>query len=224
MAYPWAQSEIERLLHAAIADLESSAGVGKLNSLLARHVGKVAGLLDFGGVMHRASALLSTQTAADLFKGSLTNIDLSTIDISKLRGIESPAEFSIQHPVWDDDALRAELTRCAESTPHLQLCLQGDPAGAVRAAKCDIDFEEIGNTLAVLGKLDDAITFIDSQPVQPMYRKAVRFIVLLEKCRRSDPAAVDEINRFDPKEWYRLPIILALANRRPWIGYPYSDY
>jgi hypothetical protein len=106
----------------------------------------------------------------------------------------------------------------------LQLCLRGDTAAAIAAAKNDLDYEEIADTLAALGRFDEAINLIDSLPVSHDRRDGVRVVVLIEKCRRLVPGFAGEIDRFNPVDFDRLHVILALAARRPWQIYPYPDY
>jgi hypothetical protein len=55
-------------------------------------------------------------------------------------------------------------------------------------------------------------------------RASVRFVILLEKCRRGLPGFEDAIYEANLEGYSRLHVALALAGRLPWVGYPYSDW
>ena len=224
MLEPLAKSEIDGLIHEAIEELETDARSGRMNTLVAHHLGAIARLIEFDDVARRVELLLSSLSLADFLNGSITNIELGSVDVDRLRRIEAPAEFAAKHPICDDQLLAKNLNRFAKDSPHLALCLVGDIAGAKSAAKQELDYEEIALTFAALGKYSEARTFIDAQPVISHRRDHVRFVILLEKCRRADPTHCDEIQRVNPRSWDRLAVILALAQRLPWSTYPYPDY
>lgn len=222
-----AETEIDRLMLAAIDDLDAAATANKANHFVAKLLGAVANLLGYRDILKRVKAHLAELSAADLFEGAITNIDwhnLNADELERLRRIEPAAEFDASHPVYNRDAPVPDLERFAQRSLHLTLCLQGDVAGAIAVAKSDLDYEEIADTLAALGKFDEAIALIDSQPVSVERQRGVQCVVLVEKCRRLAPTFADEVARFDPKNFDRLHIVLALAQRRPWMGYPYPDY
>lgn len=222
-----AEKEIDRLMLAAIDELEAAAAASKMNHFVAELLGAVANLLGYREIVRRVETLLAKLTIADFFKGAITNIDLHKLDadaLERFRRITPAAKFDAEHPVYDRDAPVPDLERFSQGSPHLALCLKGDIAGALAAAQCELDYEEIADTLAALGRFDEAIALIDSQLVSDGRKHRVRIFVLFEKCRRLTPSFVDEIAKYGPKDFDRLYIVLALAQRRPWEGYPYPDY
>jgi hypothetical protein len=221
------ETVIDRLMLAAIDNLEATAATNRMNHLVAKQLGAVANLFGYPDIVKRVEVCLAKLSVADFFRGAITNIDWQNLgpdELDRLRRIEPAVKFSDDHPIYERNAPVPDLERFAQSSPHLKLCLQGDVTGALSTAKCELDFEEIADTLAALGRFDEAIALIDSQLVSNGRKLGVRFVVLLEKCRRLVPTYADEIAKCDPQDFGRLQIVLALAGRRPWVGYPYPDY
>ena len=219
--------EIDKLMRAAIDDLEVAAAAHTMNHFEAKLLGAVSDLLGYADILKRVETQLAKLSAADLFENAITNVDwhnLSADELDRLRSIEPAAKFAADHPVLDRNAPDPNFERFAQESPHLKLCLQGDIGGAIGVVKSDLDYEEIACTLAALGKFDEAVALIDSLPVPDYRRRGVRFVVLIEKCRRLFPTFPSEINSFAPKGFDRLHTVLALAQRRPWSIYPYPDW
>ena len=222
-----ARTESERLISAAIDELGTSARNKSMNHFVAKHLGAVANLLGHREIVTRVQQLLDNLSLGDFFVAAITNIDWRTLnadDLARLRSLEPADTYGEDHPIYDRNVPVPDLVRFAESSTHLKLCLQGGIADALKVAKTDLDYEEIADTLAALGRYDEAIALIDSAPVPEERRLGVRFVVLAEKCRRLVPTFKDDIAAFGPKGFDRLAVILALAARRPWVGYPYPDY
>jgi hypothetical protein len=220
-------AEISRLLNIAIDDLEMAARANRMNHFVAKLLGATANSLGHLAIAKRVDFLLGKLSAEDIFRGAITNIDWRKLDcneLDRLRAIQPEDEFAASHPMYDRDSPVPELQKCAQHSPHLHFCLQGEIHRALMVAKSELDYEEIANTLAALGKFDDAISMIDSSPVSPERRRNVRFVVLVEKCRRLVPGFAEEIARFNPRDYDLLHVALALAGRRPWEIYPYPDY
>jgi hypothetical protein len=222
-----ASAEIERLLISATSDLEMAARAERMNHFVAKFLGSIANLLGDQEIVKRVERLLGNLTAEDIFRGAITNIDWRNLDskeLDRLRAIESADSFGAKHPIYDRASPVPELQQFSQHSPHLLFCLQGQIDRALAAVKSDLDYEEIADTLAALGKFDDAICLIDSLPVSLARQRGVQFVVLVEKCRRLVPGFADEIARFNPLDFDRLHIVLALAARRPWPAYPYPDF
>jgi len=223
MPSAFALAEINHQLETVVAELEAVfAQQGHANFLLVRQAGGIAGLLGRPDLSARLGVIISGLAIENIFGGAVTNLDRSDIDATRLARIKSPPEISREHPFCDDDFLIARMK--SQTDHHLQLCLQGDIQGALQAATSERALEEIGCTLAALGQFEHAASLIDAQPVEDRARMAVRFVTVLEKCRRGhadfrQPLQQARLDGFD-----RLCVALALAGRLPWIGYPYSDW
>jgi hypothetical protein len=216
-----AQAEVNRQMENAVVELEDASAQGRVNIFLARMAGGVASLVGRRDLTTRVGAILSGLTLADLLEGAITNIDPHSIDATRPIDLPSPEEMARQHPVCDDESLVERMQ--AEGDRHVQLCVQGDVNRATEVATSALALEDIGRTLAVLGRFDRAAAFIDAQAVNESARKQVRFVILLEKCRRALPGFAEEILQARLEGFGRLQVILALAGRLPWVGYPYSD-
>ncbi|MGE3641368.1 MAG: hypothetical protein AB7G28_22650 [Pirellulales bacterium] len=222
-----AGTEISRLLNIAIDDLEMAASAHRMNHFVAKLLGAIANSLGHQAIAKRVESLLGELTAEDFFRGAITNIDwrnLGSGELDRLRSIQPANEFDACHPAYDRDSPVPELQRYSQQSPHVRFCLQGEIDQALAAAKTELDYEEIADTLAALGRFDDAITTIDSSPISLERRREVRSIVLMEKCRRLVPGFAEEIARLNPRDYDLLHVVLALAGRRPWETYPYPDY
>jgi hypothetical protein len=222
-----ARSESERLISAAALDLEGQAAAKRMNHFVAKLLGAIANALDYREIADRVQSLLMALTAEDFFKASITNIDLhrlSANELDRLRQIEPLESFNRTHPVYVRNQAVPDVQRFASALDHLKPCLNGDVATAVAIANSELEFEDIADTLAALGKYEEAIALVDCHVASEDRRRSVRHVVLLEKCRRFAPDFLEEIGRSDLKDFDRLTVILALAGRRPWVGYPFSDY
>jgi hypothetical protein len=75
-----------------------------------------------------------------------------------------------------------------------------------------------------MGQFDRANDFIDAQKVDAGMKSQVRFVILLEKCRRELPGFIEAVRQARHKGYEQLHVILALTGRLPWTGYPLSDW
>lgn len=225
MSTPDAKTEIDRLLTEAVADLKAAdaAAAGRLNVFQLQHAGGIAGLLGRPDLAARLGVLTSRFTLGDVLGGALTNIDLATVDLARPCSAWSSDDAARHHPACDDASVLQRMA--SEPTDHVRLCLAGDVDGAARAARDRLSAEDVGATLAALGQFDRATAFVDAHPAADDRARAhVRFIVLLETCRRAPAGFGGAIRRAQPAGFDRLHVIAALAQRLPWPGYPYSDY
>ena len=74
------EAEIDRLMLAAIFDVEAATTANRMNYFVAKLLGSIANLLGHQEILKRTKSLLAHQlTAADLFRGAFTNIDWRTL-------------------------------------------------------------------------------------------------------------------------------------------------
>ena len=150
-----ARSESERLISAAALDLEGQAAAKRMNHFVAKLLGAIANALDYREIADRVQSLLMALTAEDFFKASITNIDLhrlSANELDRLREIEPLESFNRTHPVYVRNQAVPDVQRFASALDHLKPCLNGDVATAVAIANSELEFEDIADTLAALGK------------------------------------------------------------------------
>jgi hypothetical protein len=179
----------------------------------------------------RLADVLSDAPAVDLFKHAITNIDPATVNVDAFRRPRSAVEVERAHPPCSHEALIGQLRTQAEGDAaseeprhHLALCLTGDVDGAMRAARGELALEEVAATLVVLGQPERATALIDAQPVSDYRRQAIRFVILAEACRRRLLGFAPAVRATESRGHSRVPVILALAGRLPWAGYPFSDW
>src|SRR5689334_301804 len=99
-----ARAEIDKLLRAAILDLEDAAAANRMNYFVARHLGATANALGYPDIVGRVHTLLAMLTAESFLTAAITNIEssqLSTDELNRLRQIESATSFDNRHPVFD---------------------------------------------------------------------------------------------------------------------------
>jgi hypothetical protein len=212
------RAEIDRELEILTTDLASAP-----NYRLAGSTAGLCSLLDRPDLSTRIAAVLARTPVDTWLQGALTNIDLADVNPERLRRPHSAEDISREHPICSDESIAAHLTACAQTERHLAFVLRGDLEGAARAASDNREMQEIGEALAVLGQPERALTFIDTKVIENSRRHGVRYIVSLETCRREH--RVPPALRNSPlNAWSRFHVILALANRLPWTGYPFADY
>jgi hypothetical protein len=216
-----ARVTIDRRLEQVVSGLETAFAGGRGNVFLLLQAGGVAGLLDRADLLARLGKLLEHLSVADFFQGAITNINLADVDASRLKKFSSPQEMARQHPLCDDECLVARIS--ARPYPHVKLCLDGNIEAAAKAATSQLELGDIGCTLAALGQFDQAAAFIDSKAVDESARSAVRFVIFVEHCRRCDREFIQSLHESSPDHG-GLEIVLALAGRLPWVGYPYYDW
>lgn len=220
-----ALAEIDRQIDAVVMQLEAASAQGHLNIHSARRAGGIAGLLERPDLVRRLEAVIAGLTVKDLLKGAITNFELSTIDAARPVELASPEDTARDYPRCDDQALIEQMRTYGGL--HVRLCLEGDVNRATQVATTSLELEDIGCTLAAMGQFDRATSFIDAATLGERVgaRKHVRCVILLEKCRRGHPdfpAALQQasLHGGDAEQC----VILALAGRLPWRGYPFCDY
>jgi hypothetical protein len=218
-----ALAEIDRQIDAVVMQLEGAPARGQMNIHSARQAGGIAGLLGRHDLVQRLEAVIAGLTAKDLLKGAITNFELSTADAARPVELASPEAIARDHPRCDDHAI-AELMK-AYGGPHVRACLDGDVDRATLVAKTALELEDIACTLAAMGQFDRATSFIDTAALgeRVSARKHVRWVILLEQCRRGHPGFPVAIQEASLQGGHA-EIILALAGRLPWQGYPFCDY
>ncbi|MDB5329416.1 MAG: hypothetical protein JWP03_567 [Phycisphaerales bacterium] len=217
-----ARAEVDRQIEDVVVELEAASAQGRVNIFLIRMAGGVAALVGRHDLTTRLGAIISGMTVEDLLCGSITNIDPKTVDTNRPLKLPSLDAAGRQHPECDDDSIIERMK--TQVDVHVQLCLNGDVDSAKQAASSPLALEDIGCTLAVMGQFDRANDFIDAQKVDAGMKSQVRFVILLEKCRRELPGFIEAVRQARHKGYEQLHVILALTGRLPWTGYPLSDW
>jgi len=197
---------------------------GYFNYRLVTETAALCALLGYNDLAKQFAEIALQMPDFDPFENAITNIDVHEIDVDKFRRVCTVEEVEQSSPLYSDADLMGDLHRLAETEIHLKLSLEGDIDGAARAASGELALEEIAATLAVQGQFERALEFIDSQPVSDFRRSSLRFLVLIEKCRKQTPGFASELQQTPLAVEGRRIIVLALAGRRPWGGYPFPEW
>src|SRR6185312_15731774 len=177
-----ARTAIDQQMQRAVEALEEATRTQTVNLLLARMAGGVAGLVGRPDLVDRIKKLLSGFTYGDLLSGAITNLGLPTERAERTVEIPSTEEAERDHPkVGDAFILVHARFHGGEGT---RSSLAGDLDSATRLAKSPQDLEEVACSLAVMGELDLATKWALAQPVPLTTLSHVKFIILLERCRR----------------------------------------
>ena len=216
------QALIDQELENAVGALEVAKKQGAANLMLARAAGGVAELCDRPDLVSRIREIVAGFTIADLLGGAITNIDLNESTANRQIELFSGTEANRQHPLADD-AFVIEHAR-SHGGDYVRLCFAGDVAAAERAANDAFGFECIAFALVLMNQPDQASAFIRTHPVRDTTESGLQLITLLEQCRRASPGFERAIGQVALEGWHQLHVVLALAGRLPWLGYPFADY
>jgi hypothetical protein len=216
------RATIDHEIEIAVAELEPAISNRRANLFVVKMAGGVAALVGRHDLFTRLEVAISHLTDRDLLRGAITNIDVSTLDTPRRLRLPTLEEMARNHPLCDDDFLIGQIK--AQDDPWIQLCLQGEMDAAVRVAESSLALDDIACTLAATNQFDRATAFIDAQSVTDNVKAHVRFVILLETCRRQLPGFAEAILQARRQDYERLHVVLALAGRLPWIGYPYPDW
>jgi hypothetical protein len=88
--------------------------------------------------------------------------------------------------------------------------------------------EEVGDTLAVLGEFDEALSIARDPALDKFRQRGVLFVLVIELFRRGRVeeagAILGELESQGLGPWERIHLTLGFAGREPWGGYPYPDW
>jgi hypothetical protein len=218
----WPFSEANRQLELAVEALEATATQGRVNILSAQMVGGVAALFGRQDFVARVRATISGLTSGDLCCNAIANIDPNAADRTRPIDLPTAEQAALEHPLCTSESLIEQLRAGGEG--HVQLALIGDLDRAVQLANTPRELEDIGCMLAILGRFEEAVSFIDAQTVDDDRKEQIRDVVLFEKCRRNLPGVTEAIEQAGVQGEGRVTVALALTLRLPWGGYPFSDW
>jgi hypothetical protein len=217
----------EQLL-AAVESLEAKSARGPVNTFSARALVAATLLLGEHDLAVRAESVVRAIPDSAFGSGMITNIELPGDFAERMRRVPTREELENRHPVYDRDAKLAAIYRCAESSRHIQLCLEGNFEEAEAVAGNGVMLEEVGDTLAVLGEFDRAYTIATESKLEEFRRSGVLFVMAIELFLAGELAwsgeLLDEFAAKGMDEGSRVQLALGFAGREPWRVYPYPDW
>jgi hypothetical protein len=158
----------------------------------------------------------------DPLAGAIHNFEPGTARRSVRYRPPSRAAIDANHPPYDHAALLLDAQR--EEAESVQLTLAGRPDEALASARDEYELELAISTRALMRDFDGAEACLERLPPGRMF--APHLALLTEAFHATDEpvlrrAVSDLAERFG--SYGCLVAIIALANRLPWLGYPFSD-
>ena len=222
-----AANEIARRhLDASIREIEQDAKEGRLNTSCIRALANASAVLGQNDMAERALRLLHSAPDDAFWAGMITNFDLPKIVPERLKTIKSPDEGK-DHPPYCEMDIMDRVRSYAKTEEHIRLCLEGKVQEARSKAK-EVKLEEVGETLAVLGDFDGALSVARDPLLEPFRQRGVLLVLVIEFFRRGRVEACEEmLTELEVSglgAWDRIFLALGFAGRVPWGGYPYPDW
>lgn len=218
---------VKHHLEAGIDQLEKDSIEGRFNTLCIRALGSAATSLGQQEIADRAILLLRGAPDGAFWAGMITNFELPETVPEEMRTLDFSGKLKERHPPFRDGEI-LERIRYAETEEHFALCLQGRFQEARSMAASGFRLEEVGDTLAVLGEFDTALSIACDPALDAFRQRGIRFVVVIELFRRG---RVEEANTLlaDLESaglgvWDRVHLSLGFAGREPWGGYPFPDW
>jgi hypothetical protein len=215
-------------LEAGVATLEHEASEGRYNTICIRALASVATVLEHSVIAERAARLLREAPDRAFRAGVITNIGLPKIVPMALRQIDPPAVLTSRYPPYGREKALEQIRSFAEANEYIAVCLQGRIRDARTKAAPGLRLEEVGDTLAVLGEFDAALTVARDPALENFRRRGVLLVLVIELYRSNrveeSQAVLAELEPVPLGPWERIFLALGYAGREPWCGYPYPDW
>jgi hypothetical protein len=215
-------------LEAGIAQLEKDALGSRYNTFSIRALGCAAVLLGQNDIADRAVRLLRVTPDQAFWAGAITNIELPMTVPVGMRTIDTLESLQKQHPPFRAEDIVERIRANANDDEHLALCLEGRFQEARAKATSGLKLEEVGDTLAVLGGFDAAVSISRNPALDDFRQRGVRFVLVIELFRRGriaeSGAILAELESAGLQAGERVHLALGFAGREPWSGYPYPDW
>jgi hypothetical protein len=213
-------------LEAGMGELESDAEEGRYNTLCIRAFASAAAVLQQQDVVDRAIRLLGAAPDKSFWAGTISNFALPKTVPEGLRTIDAPKKLEEQHPCYREEEIVGRIRSLPEE--RFALCLEGRFQDARSKAGQSLWLEEVGDTLAVLGKFDTALSVARDPALEDFRQKGVLLVLAIELFRHrrmeESEAILAELESSGLSAWERIQLALGFAGRVPWDGYPYPDW
>lgn len=220
------RAAVREQLECAVSWLERAAAAGTPHVTPLEQAVDVATLLHAPDLAVRAWAVLARAPPEAWRAGVITNIPFDPAT-ARPRPLERPREaLDRDYPVRVQSDLEADLrARHKPGDMHIGLCANGHVEEAISVTREDVEREEVCSTLAVLGRIDEALALAGRLGLEPFRRRGVELVACIELVRvgrRREADARLATLSLDPHD--HLHLALGFANRRPWGIYPFPDW
>ncbi len=215
-------------LEASIRVLEEEAEGVRYNTFCIRDLASASAVLQQNDVAERACRLLRAAPDEAFWAGAIANFELPKTVPEGLRSGDRLENLEKKHPPYREEEMIGRIRSYATTEEHFALCLQGRFEEARSKAVSGIRLEEVGDTLAVLGDFDGAMSVAREPLLEPFRQRGVLLVLAIEFFRRGQfersevVLAELESSGLGPSE--RIHLALGFVGREPWGGYPYPDW
>lgn len=217
-----------RQLEAGICELERIAEQGGYDTMCIRAFASAAAVLAQSDLAERALQLLRAAPDGAFWAGMITNIELPETVPDRMRSIDTNEVLQRRHPPYCKDDIVKQIQSNPTDNGHLVPCLSDQFDEARLIAKSGVRLEEVGETLAILGKFDAALSVAHDPKLDKSRQQGVMIVVLIEMWRygRAEEALkiLTELETTGLGVWTRVQLSLGFGGREPWGGYPWPDW
>jgi hypothetical protein len=219
---------IRAQLEAGIDQLEKDAIESRYNTFSIRSLGSAAVVLGQQDIADRAAQLLRAAPDEKFWAGAITNIELPMTVPTGMRTIDTQESLQKCHPTYREEDVVERIRSNANDEVHISLCSEGRFQEARAKAASALQIEEVGDTLAVLGEFEAALSISRDPALDDFRQRGVRFVLVIELFRRGLVAEsaeiLSELEAVGLGAGERVHLALGFAGREPWSGYPYPDW
>jgi hypothetical protein len=193
-----------------------------------RSFGTAAKVLGQEDLAERAARLLCAAPDEAFWAGLLTNIELPAKVPEQMRTIEPTPDWEARYQPYSVEETVRRIRKCSETEEHFALCLKGRGQEARALAKSGLLLEEVGDTLAILGRFEEAQEIACDPALEPFRQWGVRVVLVIEFFRRGRmqeaQKLLNELESHGLGFDQRVQLALGFSDRVPWGGYPYQDW
>jgi hypothetical protein len=208
--------------------LERKAEQAHYNTFCIRALASAAAVLEQNDIAERALRLLRAAPDGAFWEGMCANFELPKTVPEELRTINPPEKLEEQHPPYREKEIMDRIRSYARTEEHFALCLEGKFQEALSKAGSGVRLEEVGDTLAVLGEFDAALSVAREPRLDPFRQQGILLVLVIEFFRRARIEDSEKVLAGQESSglgaWERIHLALGFASREPWGGYPYPDW
>jgi hypothetical protein len=146
-------------------------------------------------------------------------------NFKQFRKVPPLRELKKRYPTYDKSLI---LSSVYKPSPHIVACLEGRYEDAVSQTHKELDLEEVGATLAIMGEFEWALRVAGDEKLPAFRQRGVLMVLVIEMFRYGRLDQFQEIFAEFEASGIGPDMCTWLARgfmgRLPWVGYPYPDW
>ena len=217
-----------RLLEQGTRSLEAtSASTGRVNLAAARAVGDASLLLGHSGLAKRCERFLRGASAQSFWAGVITNVDVNRESVpDAARSLTPIDQIQRNHPTFSENYSTDVMT--AGMGDHIGPCAVRDYGTAFEnAGPNEFRWHEVVAAQAVNGDMSLALPKLDDVNSR-LLRRHLQLVFAIESFRRGNVTVGSkmhsQLETANMDEWTATHLAVGVANRVPWLCYPFADF